>query len=76
MYSRQKNGRCIAIVDPVGLWKSGGCWAYTADPNWEDKVERSIGEYAATHGGKQYQKGECYFYIGTDRLLRELKVSG
>ncbi len=59
--TRQKNGRCIAIVDPVGLWKSGGCWAYTADPNWEDKVERSIGEYAATHGGKQYQKASAIF---------------
>ena len=51
----------LAIVDPVGLWKSGGCWAYTADPNWEDKVERSIGEYAATHGGKQYQKASAIF---------------
>lgn len=54
--TRQKNGRCIAIVDPVGLWRNGGCWAYTADPHWEEEVEKRIAEYVQMNSDyKRYE---------------------
>lgn len=43
--ARIKNGLCVAISDPLGMWKNGGCLSYTLDSTALDKAEKSISEY-------------------------------
>jgi|BioPla2DNA2_1021312.scaffolds.fasta_scaffold37511_4 hypothetical protein len=45
--TRAKGNRCLAIIDPEGVWRNGECWAYTCDPHWYEKYLRAVKDYAA-----------------------------
>ncbi len=48
---KKRHLKCSVLLDnkyPFAHY--GSCWAYTDDPRWEEKVEKSIQEYRAYQG--------------------------
>lgn len=41
---RGKTSKCAVLKEPVGL--ESECWAWTDDPDWEEKAERATRDYA------------------------------
>ena len=49
-----RDGSC-AVLNP----KPESCWAYTTDPDWEEKVAKQVREYVAGYAGGAYKVKRC-----------------
>lgn len=43
---RQNKPECPVIVDPVGIWERGGCWAFTESAAEVEAAEEAIRRYS------------------------------
>lgn len=43
---RTPTGRCKVLLKPI----AGDCWAWTDDPNWEEKVKKDTDNYKFWRG--------------------------